>query len=260
MADPSDFHSVLSSDMARKDWSTSFQFTIPRCASAPTSSQYAPRIDLSEPIDTPQALPPSLHIRTTSKSSPMEPEFGNFGTCDVEYQLTAKALLQGQVVTERSWEVLVTPTAMCYPRLDVTDFPGEYRLATSSWLMNPLRLRRLGQLFVTSMEPEPMTMTIDQGSTSSGSGQVKLNFVFRQQGQHTSAKPDFLDSCEVSTQLETRTYYSVARQERVLTATRAEDSRYVGQEKWMTKEQTRKLKLPMWERQTGMEVPQICRI
>jgi len=247
----SDFQCTLSGDRRKKECLTPFYFAIPRSAVSPHDPEYAAEVVSSEPSRSPQALPPSLRIRTQPKSSPMEPDYGTYGSCDVEYTVTAKALLRGTTVAETSREVLLTPSAESSPPLDITDFPGEYRLSASSMLMNPLRLKKYGQLFVTSSEIEPMTVAVQNGETSTGSGSVVLDLIFRPNDHKDTTVPDFMD-CEVATQLEAMTYYSVARQDHALTVKTAEESRYVGHERWTAKEQTRKLRLPRWEKEPGI--------
>jgi hypothetical protein len=234
---------------------TDFYFDIPNSVTVPTSECKSPSAGQSL-----QLLPPSLRLRKVIRNQ-SEFNYGHSshvvdntsGAGEVLYQVSARLIFQGRPIAKTSREILLIPIVEPSPPLDIGDFAGEYQVAASASVTTISKMKSWGELLVTTVEPEPLMLSLENSAALSVS-KVLLKFLFQQHisdvARTPSAGPDLLE-CEVVTNLEATTYFSMAEQPYALSSKEAARSPLVAQETTLSRPQVHKIRLVPWKEIQG---------
>lgn len=211
-----------------------FHFNIPQTANFVTSDQY----------DSTTPLPPSLSFK------PMPVYNSNDlilrGQGRIEYFLKARLFDHGNCIAENEAPVTFAPARECSPPICISDFPGEYTLASSRRVRDRLHRRELYYLSVQTGEPAPLYL----GRSTMVSTVVPLKWNYRclaPSQQHANV-PDIYAT--IQTSLRATTFVSVSPQDRIPLeedANKLLDFKLVANTTGTSLTQARKLRIASWE-------------
>lgn len=240
------FHSASSRIPGNGTVHTSFHFDIPETVSDPHLSGESESSFLSAESN----LPPSATLRKAyaAGKGPADRGDGRSGTCDVTYQIRARLILRNKIIAETTRKVQLVPITEPSPPLDVRDFTDEFQLSTTGSVVEPLKLKKRGQLSVAVAQPSPLVFSLDNPVTTA-STRLNLKFQFRSSSKNAipPSLPDLTD-CTVTSGLEALTHFSVIPQDMALSKREVKRLPQVAQVEWKAKPQARKLKLSNWQR------------
>jgi hypothetical protein len=240
------FHSASSRIPGNGTVHTSFYFDIPETVSDPHLSGESESSFLSAESN----LPPSATLRKAyaAGKGPADRGDGRSGTCDVAYQIRARLILRNKIIAETTRKVQLVPITEPSPPLDVRDFTDEFQLSTTGSVVEPLKLKKRGQLSVAVAQPSPLVFSLDNPVTTA-STRLNLKFQFRSSSKNAipPSLPDLTD-CTVTSGLEALTHFSVIPQDIALSKREVKRLPQVAQVEWKAKPQARKLKLSNWQR------------
>ncbi|KAI2828850.1 hypothetical protein CBS147320_5596 [Aspergillus niger] len=215
-----------------------FHFNIPQTANFVTSDQY----------DSTTPLPPSLSFK------PMPVYNSNDlilrGQGRIEYFLKARLFDHGNCIAENEAPVTFAPARECSPPICISDFPGEYTLASSRRVRDRLHRRELYYLSVQTGEPAPLYL----GRSTMVSTVVPLKWNYRclaPSQQHANV-PDIYAT--IQTSLRATTFVSVSPQDRIPLeedANKLLDFKLVANTTGTSLTQARKLRIASWENLDG---------
>lgn len=210
-----------------------FHFTIPQTANFVTSDQNA----------STTTLPPSLSFK------PMPVYNSNDlilrGQGRIEYFLKARLFDHGNCIAENEAPVTFAPARECPPPICISDFPGEYTLASSRRVRDRLHRRDLYYLSVQTGEPAPLYL----GRSTMVSTVVPLEWNYRclvPSQQHANV-PDIYAT--IQTSLRATTFVSVSPQDRIPLeedANKLLDFKLVANTTGTSLTQARKLRIASW--------------
>ncbi|RDH30822.1 hypothetical protein BDQ94DRAFT_180847 [Aspergillus welwitschiae] len=168
----------------------------------------------------------------------------------IEYFLKARLFDHGNCIAENEAPVTFAPARECSPPICISDFPGEYTLASSRRVRDRLHRRDLYYLSVQTGEPAPLYL----GRSTMVSTVVPLKWNYRclaPSQQHANV-PDIYAT--IQTSLRATTFVSVSPQDRIPLeedANKLLDFKLVANTTGTSLTQARKLRIASWENLDG---------